>query len=289
MKLVIFTVILFTALIPIYGFQWPVADVVIVSTFGESEFKQFVKGIDIGGESQDIRPIDSGELVFYSSPGTSPLDIPSGLGTYVIYQHKNGIRSLYGHLEDGSVNIDQQKISLSDTIGIMGSSGSAVGTMLHLQVIDIDFEKYINPLLSLPLLIDGSKPIINEVYLINEEGKKAISSGEIINSGVFGLSADIRDISEDVAYYCPVSPFSISLFINGENLANINFESLKIKDDKMILQDLKGISHDELYRDEWEFYLGEFELNPGDVMIEISVKDFAGNEGVIIFPLKIME
>lgn len=289
MKLVIFTVILYTALIPIYGFQWPVADVVVVSTFGESEFKQFVKGIDIGGVSQDIRPIDSGELVFYSSPGTSPLDIPSGFGTFVIYQHKNGIRSLYGHLENGSVNIDQQQISLSDTIGIMGSSGSAVGTMLHLQVIDIEFEKYINPLLSLPLLIDGSKPIINEVYLINEEGKKEISSGEIINSGVYGLSADIRDISENVAYYCPVSPFSISLFINGENLANISFESLKIKDDKMILQGLKGISHDELYRDEWEFYLGEFELNPGDVMIEISVKDFVGNEGVKIFPLKIME
>ena len=57
----------------------------------------------------------------------------------------------------------------------------------------------------------------------------------------------------------------------------------------MILQYLKGISHDELYRSEWEFYLGEFELSPGDVMIEISVKDFAGNEGVKIFPLKITE
>ncbi len=289
MRPIIITVILFTSLIPIYGFQWPVADVVIVSTFGESDFKQYLKGIDIGGESQDISPIEAGELVFYSSPGTSLLDIPSGLGTYVIYQHKNGIRSLYGHLEDGSVNIDQQQISLSDTIGMMGSTGSAVGTMLHLQVIDIEFEKYINPLLSLPLLIDGSKPVIDEVYLITEEGKKAISSGDIINSDVFGLSADIRDLSEDVAYYCPVSPFSISLFINGENLANINFESLRIKDDEMILQELEGISHDELYRSEWEFYLGEFELSPGDVMIEISVKDFAGNEGVKIFPLKITE
>lgn len=289
MRLIIIMVILFTSLIPIYGFQWPVADVVIVSTFGKSEFKQFLKGIDIGGESQEISPIEEGELVFYSSPGTSLLDIPSGLGTYVIYQHKNGIRSLYGHLEDGSVNIDQQQISLSDTIGIMGSTGSAVGTMLHLQVIDIEFEKYINPLLSLPLLIDGSKPAINEVYLISGEGKKAISSGEIISSGVFGLSADIRDLSEYAAYYCPVSPFSISLFINGENLANINFESLRIKDDKMILQGSDGLFHDKLYREEWEFYLGEFEFSPGDVMIEISVKDFAGNEGVKIFPLKITE
>ncbi len=289
MKLNLVYLLLVISCVSVYAFQWPVEDVVIISTFGESEDNQFVKGVDIGGDSQDISPIDQGELVFYSNQGTSPLDIPSGLGTYVIYQHKNGIRSLYGCLEAGSINTNQKQVDLSDTIGRMGSTGSAVGTMLHLQVIDTEFEKYINPLLTLPLLVDGSKPIIDEVYLITEEGKQVINPGKIIKSGVVGLSADIRDLSYGAGYYCPVSPFSISLFINGENLVNINFESLKIKDNKMILQELEGISHDELYRDKWEFYLGEFELNPGDVMVEISVKDFAGNEGVKIFPLKVME
>ena len=289
MRRIVSTVILFLPLFFVYGFQWPVDDVIIVSTFGESEFDQFVKGVDIGGKSQDVNPIDTGELVFYSRQGGSPLDLPSGLGTYVIYQHRNGIRSLYGHLEDGSVNTDRRLVDLLDTIGKMGCTGSAVGTVLHLQVIDTEFEKYINPLLSLPLLIDGSKPQINEVYLITEEGRKVITPNEIIKSGVFGLSADIRDLSENTGYYCPVSPFSISLFINGENLANINFESLKIRDDMMILQELEGISHDELYIADWEYYLGNFELNPGDVMIEISVKDFAGNEGVKIFSLKVTE
>ncbi len=289
MKYILLSVLLFLSLFTLFGFQWPVDDVIVVSTFGKSEYRQFLKGIDIGGKSQDINPIDSGELVFYSSPGDSPLDIPSGLGTYVIYQHKNGIRSLYGHLEDGSVNTDFPVVDVFDTIGIMGSTGSAAGTMLHLQVIDIEFEKYINPLLSLPLQYDGSKPIISEVYLITEEERKIITPGIINKSGVIGISAVIWDISENANYYCPVSPFSISLFINGENLANINFESIKIRNNEMILQDLKGVSHDELYIDNWEVFLGEFELNPGDVMIEISVKDFAGNEGVKIFPIKITE
>lgn len=289
MKRILFYLILTLSFVSVYGFQWPVEDVVIISTFGESEFNQFVNGINIGGKSQDVKPIDAGELVFYSRPGASPLDLPSGLGVYVIYQHNNGIRSLYGHLEDGSVNTDQQLVNLYDTIGRMGATGSAIGTMLHLQVIDTEFEKYINPLLSLPLLIDGSKPLINEVYLINEEGMNVLTPNELIKSGVFGLSADIRDLSESAGYYCPLSPFSISLFINGENLANINFESLKISDGEMVLQESEGITHGRLYRGDWEFYLGDFELNPGDVMIEISVKDFAGNEGVKIFPLKITE
>lgn len=289
MKLIGLTIIVCIFILPVYGFQWPVKEIIIVSTFGESESNEFVNGVDIGGKSQVVKPIDAGDLVFYSRPGDSPLDLPSGLGSYVIYQHNNGIRSLYGHLEDGSINTTELVVDLSDTIGIMGSSGSTVGTMLHLQVIDIEFEKYINPLLSLPLLIDGTRPVINEVFLITEEGRMSITSGAIIKSGVFGLSADIRDLSESAGYYCPVSPFSISLFINGENLANIDFESIKIRDDKMVLQEPEGISHDELYRDDWEFFLGEFELNPGDLMIEISVKDFAGNEGVKIFPIKITE
>ena len=54
MRRIVSTVILFLPLFFVYGFQWPVDDVIIVSTFGESEFDQFVKGVDIGGKSQDV-------------------------------------------------------------------------------------------------------------------------------------------------------------------------------------------------------------------------------------------
>ena len=286
---VFFAVFIFISVFSIYGFQWPVQNVVLISTFGESEFNDYVKGLDLGGDVQDVSPIDPGELVFYSHQGASPLDLPSGLGAYIIYQHKNGIRSLYGHLEDSSLNTKDYKVERSDKIGTMGTTGTAVGAMLHLQVLDIEFEKYINPLLSLPLLNDQSSPIIKEVYLNSSEVKILLDSKKIIKSGIYGLSADIRDLSESAGYYCPLAPYTISIFMNGENLANINFESMKVKNGEMLLEESIGISHKGLYLSDWEIFIGNFEFNPGDVIIEISVKDFAGNESVKIFSLKVTE
>lgn len=289
MKGVLFFIMILLLLGNLYGFQWPVSDVVLISTFGESEFDEYIKGLDIGGDVQDIRPIDSGELVYYSHYNSSPLDLPSGLGSFVIYQHKNGIRSLYGHLEDSSIKTDNYKVGMSDVIGTMGSTGTTVGSMLHLQVLDTEFKKYINPLLSLPFLDDKTNPVINEVILSSSQGRFMLGSEKKIQSGIYSLSADIRDLSESAGYYCPLAPYSISLFINGENLANINFESLRVEDGEMFLQESDGIPYSELYLSDWEIFIGNFELSPGDVMIEISVKDFSGNEGVKKYFLKVSE
>ncbi len=289
MKNIVFSVIFIFLCLNIYGFQWPVQDVVLVSTFGESKFNEYVKGLDLDGSTQDVKPIDSGELVFYSHQNASPLDLPSGLGAYVIYQHKNGIRSLYGHLEENSINPKNIQVELKDKIWTMGSTGTAVGAMLHLQVIDTEFKKYINPLLSLPLLVDQSNPLINKVYLTSSDQRIELGLGEVVQSGFYSLSADIRDLSDVPGYYCPLAPYSISVFVNGENLANINFESMKVENGAMLLQESEGISYSDLYKSDWEIFIGDFEFNPGDVRIEISVKDFAGNEGVKMFALKVVE
>jgi len=273
----------------INAFQWPVSEISVLASFGQNEFGSFLKGINLGGASQDVKALDSGELVFYSHQGGSPMDLPSGLGTYVIYQHNNGIRSLYGHLQDNSIHTEKLIVGLEDVIGKTGNTGMDPGSMLCLQLIDTEFKKYINPLLSLPLLNDQYKPRIKNVYILSRGEKIILNSKTNIKSGVFGLFADIRDSGANTGFYNPLAPFSISLYLNGENLANINFESLKVVEGNMLLQESDGISFEELYKNDWEYFLGEFEFNPGDVMIEISVKDFSGNEGVKLIPLKITD
>ena len=273
----------------INAFQWPVSEISVLASFGQNEFGSFLKGINLGGSSQDVKALDSGELVFYSHQGGSPMDLPSGLGTYVIYQHNNGIRSLYGHLQDNSIHTEKLIVGLEDVIGKTGNTGMDSGSMLYLQLIDTEFKKYINPLLSLPLLNDQCKPLIKNVYILSRGKKIILNSKTKIESGVFGLFADIRDSGADTVFYNPLAPFSISLYLNGENLANINFESLKVVDGIMLLEESDGISYEELYKNDWEYFLGKFEFNPGDVMIEISVKDFSGNEGVKLIPLKITD
>jgi Peptidase family M23 len=284
-----FLVILFLSVFNTYGFQWPVSDVVLISTFGGSEFGGYVKGLNLGGQTQDVKAIDSGELVYYSYQSASPLDLPSGLGSFVIYQHNNGIRSLYGHLEDSSLNTTKYQVSTLDKIGTMGFTGTAIGAMLYLQVIDTEFKKYINPLLSLPLLPDQNKPLINKIFLSLNDSRLVLGQIKSLKTGIYELSADIRDLSDKAGYYCPLAPFSISIFMNGENLANIDFESMKVREGQLLLQDNDKWSYKDLYNGDWEVFIGSFEFNPGDIMIEISVKDFAGNESIEMFSLKITE
>ncbi len=285
----LFLILMGLSVFSINAFQWPVSEISVLASFGQNEFGSFLKGINLGGSPQDVKALDSGELVFYSHQAESPLDLPSGLGTYVIYQHNNGIRSLYGHLQDNSILTDKLIVSLEDVIGKTGNTGMDPGSMLYLQLIDTGFKKYINPLLSLPLLNDQLKPRIKNVYILSHGEKIILNPKTNIKSGVFGLCADIRDSGVNTDFYNPLAPFSISLYLNGENLANINFESLKVVEGNMLLQESDGISFEELYKNDWEYFLGEFEFNPGDVMIEISVKDFSGNEGVKLIPLKITD
>lgn len=87
-------------------------------------------GIDIGGtggnlNGQEADTIGSGtvETVGYN---------PSGYGNYVIIDHGNGYRTLYGHLQKATVSQGQQ-VSAGQQIGVIGSTGNSSAPHLHLS------------------------------------------------------------------------------------------------------------------------------------------------------------
>ena len=87
-------------------------------------------GIDIGGtggnlNGQEADTIGSGtvETVGYN---------PSGYGNYVIIDHGNGYRTLYGHLQKATVSQGQQ-VSAGQQIGVIGSTGNSQAPHLHLS------------------------------------------------------------------------------------------------------------------------------------------------------------
>jgi murein DD-endopeptidase MepM/ murein hydrolase activator NlpD len=59
-----------------------------------------------------------------------------GYGNYVIIDHGNGLKTLYGHLDSVSVKKDDL-VKQGDVIGIMGRSGTVpgeTGVLLHFEV-----------------------------------------------------------------------------------------------------------------------------------------------------------
>jgi murein DD-endopeptidase MepM/ murein hydrolase activator NlpD len=56
-----------------------------------------------------------------------------GLGKMVIVDHVGGYLSIYAHLQDISVEVDQ-KVALDTELGRVGETGSLGGAKLHFEI-----------------------------------------------------------------------------------------------------------------------------------------------------------
>jgi len=105
-------------------FAWPVSGHRITSTMGK-RWGTMHNGIDIIGR-RNIMAADNGvvEQVVYSR---------SGLGNHVVINHKNGYKTVYGHMS--SIKVKKgQVVEKGESIGIMGSTGHSTGTHLHFEI-----------------------------------------------------------------------------------------------------------------------------------------------------------
>ncbi len=104
-------------------FAWPVVSASITSTFG-TRWGAFHKGIDITG-NKNILAADNGKVV---AAGTK-----SDYGNYIIIDHLNGYRTLYGHMSKLLVT-KGAIVEKGEKIGIMGSTGDSTGVHLHFEI-----------------------------------------------------------------------------------------------------------------------------------------------------------
>jgi murein DD-endopeptidase MepM/ murein hydrolase activator NlpD len=58
-----------------------------------------------------------------------------GYGNYVIIDHGNGYRTLYGHMLNNSIIVKPgDKVTQGQRIGTMGSTGRSTGTHCHFEI-----------------------------------------------------------------------------------------------------------------------------------------------------------
>lgn len=87
--------------------------------------REFHQAIDIAiGYGASIYAVNNGEVV------TSAFNY--SYGNYIVINHNNGVFTLYSHLAKNNVRVGQI-VTSGQTIGTMGSSGSATGPHLHFE------------------------------------------------------------------------------------------------------------------------------------------------------------
>lgn len=95
----------------------------------------FHGGVDIGGQTGDpIRAFASGTVEYIGQDNS--------YGMYLQIDHGNGVKSFYAHCSQLLVRKGQQ-VTIGDTVALVGSTGTATGPHLHLE---LKYEKmHVNP------------------------------------------------------------------------------------------------------------------------------------------------
>ena len=272
----------------LFSFNWPVADPIVTSTFGGNKWNTFGSGIEIYGNGLDVSPSADGEVLFYEDNSVGSV-IPSGLGGFAVVEHARKLRTLYSSIDLNDGIEDFKSITTADVLGTAGISGKSSKPHLYFAVIDSEFEQYVNPLLLLSSIADNKPPVIREIGILNYDGYAAVDKKAVVNSGEAEILADIFDPCMSEEFFCPMIPFKIHLFLNGEEVFYVNFESLRSESGSAVVQSEHELHYMDFYKEDSKVSLGEMSLVPGDYRFEILVSDYSGNETGQTFQLTVIE
>ncbi len=271
--------LLFTTFI--FAYRWPLDSNIVTRLFASCDGRTVSHGIEIIGNNGAVRPIEEGELIFFSDSLRSAA-IPSTLGTFAVLEHRGNLRSVYTHLDPGSFSPEKIRYSSSDVLGSAGTSGYIPGKRLGLLIYDRELDQLVNPLLILPELQDQSVPVIEKVLLKSNDQKKYLEDTTALLPGSYQVFADVYDTAEKLPYLQTLPPYRLILHSSGRIVTELVLSSIHLKEGTLVIGEEETPVED-MYEDGLGYALGEFRYTGGEMSIELTVEDFSGNSAQKVF------
>jgi murein DD-endopeptidase MepM/ murein hydrolase activator NlpD len=264
--------------LPLVPYQWPVDGPAVVATFAQNSYGGFYRGISVAGKGAEVRPIETGELVFYSEAG-SQAGVPPVLGGFAVLQHEQDLRSLYGHLELSREITGDTKtfFGTQDSLGTVGDSGFTELPQLFVAIQDLHLDQIVNPYLVLPPIEERTRPTIRNVMLKSGNTEISFPAAGSVPAGQWEVFADIFD-EASVRYFRPTAAYRTAVYINGQETFQLAFDAVRDKDGIPRVYPSQDLAWEHLYAGDWRMRLGTVQLKRGMANLEISVRDFSGNE-----------
>ncbi len=252
------------------SFRWPLVDGSITSTFGESRWDHFHDGIDMVSGDPKVFPVEAGALLFFWDRAIFPLENYPGGGNYSILEHRNGLCSIYMHLENG---LPRKSIFTNgDPVGIMGNTGHSFARHIHFSIVRPAEGVSVNPMTLLPAMEDGAPPRIDEIAF--RIGEKIV----IVRDG-----ADIRltrhypllvKISDSVSGKGAMGVFRLSASHNGKKVTEVEFRDIARSPRGARVS---GMGFNRLFDRDGYYKIENIVYAEGVNRVEISASDYAGN------------
>lgn len=191
-------------------------------------------GVDIAAPmGTPVVAAEDGKVVFTESGNT-------GYGNHIIIQHKNGLKTLYGHLSSIDVSKGQQVVR-GEQIGKVGSTGNSTGPHLH-------FETIVNGQKVNPMPFINSKVVTENTEAINVKFTGVIKSNaktiDLSKEDIkFNFSEVFSPVKKEGKTYIDVSNILDSGIFKGNNILvqcaqdyGVNLENKEIIIDREVNQ-----------------------------------------------------
>lgn len=264
--------------------EWPVAVVKPLSFFGQRSAGVIERGIVLYNEDT-VRAAGHGSVLITLEQNSNMDGFPGTLGNAVILAHDDGLLTVYGNLDSADRLGDAVQIDSASILGNNGASGWGKPKTCTFQVIDQVKKTVLNPMLLLPGLKDTHGPIIKDVVVVSSNNQiSSLGSVKLVKQGKYRLYADVSDIVD--GNNADLSPFRISVLVNGKEYSTIPFELMKEKDGRLYISSPE-YTWNALYSDPTRTFLAEIPLTRGRADISVIARDTADNERSVLFGVQI--
>jgi hypothetical protein len=252
------------------SFRWPVGSGTITSTFCESRWDHFHDGIDITSFDGKVYPVEPGTLLYYWDKTLFPLDNYPGGGNYKILAHRNGLYSVYMHLENG---MSSKKIYIAeDTVGIMGDTGHSGAKHVHFSIGNAAASTSMNPLKLLPPHDDTRPPIISEMAF--HIGDKYVIVRDKANIRLTKHYPLLLKVTDSMQGRESLGIYKMSVLFNGRKVYDKEFASLSSSKGAFSVQ---GKGFDSLFDRKGYYKVEGLVYAEGENVVHVTAADFSGN------------
>lgn len=207
----------------------------------------------------------------------------STLGNAVILVHEDNFSTVYGNIDEESLNpelFDAKEVESGMEFGISGNSGWQNGqSCLEFQVLDLKSEASINPRNLMPHMGNELPLEIGRVTVRNEEGTSwDLANTRIIPSGRYSIYHSRQSVAV---------PYKTKISLNGASIETISYDRIKSSDGELCIYGNNSYSCEEIYPDQDRQLLGIVQLTKGSNTLSISIQDITGLEKKASYSLDI--
>ncbi len=252
------------------SFRWPVNNGTVTSTFCESRWDHFHDGIDMTSIEDKVYPVETGTLVFYWDKALFPLDNYPGGGNYKILEHRNGIYSIYMHLENG---VSTKKMyTEKDTVGLMGSTGHSLAKHIHFSIMKYLTRVSVNPLKMLPVREDTKAPVLSDIAF--HIGEKIILVRDKANIRLTRHYPLLVKINDSMMGRENLGIYRLNVVFNGKKVLEKEFGAISIAKGRLTVD---GKKFESLFDSKGYYKIEGLTYTEGENVVVVTASDFAGN------------